>query len=70
MSDYISYKMIPSVLKIEKGDVVLLTSDITDLFLQCQDNGEILDVNGDCGGYNLQWAASSAMTAAREACSA
>ena len=32
--------------------------------------GEILDVNGDCGGYNLQWAASSAMTAAREACSA
>lgn len=45
MSDYISYKMIPSVLKIEKSDVVLLTSDITDLFLQCQDNGEILDVN-------------------------
>lgn len=45
MSDYISYKMIPFVLKIEKGDVVLLTSDITDLFLQCQDNGEILDVN-------------------------
>ncbi len=26
--------------------------------------GEILDVNGDCGGYNLQWAASSAMCAA------
>lgn len=26
--------------------------------------GEILDVNGDCGGYNLQWAASSAMVAA------
>ena len=45
MSDYISYKMIPSVLKIEKGDVVLFTSDITDLYLQCQDNGEILDVN-------------------------
>ena len=37
--------MSPSVLKIEKSDVVLLTSDITDLFLQCQDNGEILDVN-------------------------
>ena len=45
MSDYISYKKIPSVLKIEKGDVILLTSDITDLFLQCQENGEILDVN-------------------------
>lgn len=45
MSDYISYKKIPSVLKIEKGDVILLTSDITDLFLQCQENGEIMDVN-------------------------
>ena len=29
--------------------------------------GEILDVNGDCGGYNLQWAVSSAIVAAREA---
>ncbi len=45
MSDYISYKKIPSVLKIEKGDVILLTSDITDLFLHCQENGEIMDVN-------------------------
>lgn len=26
--------------------------------------GEILDVNGDCGGYNLQWTASSAIVAA------
>ncbi len=26
--------------------------------------GEILDVDGDCGGYNLQWAWSSAVTAA------
>ncbi len=23
--------------------------------------GEVLDVDGDCGGYNLQWAWSSAM---------
>ena len=29
--------------------------------------GEILDVNGDCGGYNLQWAVSSAIVAATEA---
>ncbi len=29
--------------------------------------GEILDVNGDCGGYNLQWAVSSATVAATEA---
>ncbi|MCR5474189.1 MAG: aminoacetone oxidase family FAD-binding enzyme [Lachnospiraceae bacterium] len=27
--------------------------------------GEILDVHGDCGGYNLQWAASSGMLAGR-----
>lgn len=27
--------------------------------------GEILDVTGDCGGYNLQWAWSSGITAAR-----
>lgn len=27
--------------------------------------GEILDVNGDCGGYNLQWAFSSAYVAAK-----
>ena len=26
--------------------------------------GEILDVDGQCGGYNLQWAFSSALTAA------
>lgn len=26
--------------------------------------GEILDINGDCGGFNLQWAWSSAMCAA------
>ena len=29
--------------------------------------GEILDVNGDCGGYNLQWAQSSGMMAGQEA---
>lgn len=31
--------------------------------------GEILDIDGDCGGYNLQWAWSSAMCAADGACS-
>lgn len=45
MAEYISYQKLPSILKIEKSDVILLTSDITDLFLQCQANGEILDVN-------------------------
>ncbi|MBO7186938.1 MAG: aminoacetone oxidase family FAD-binding enzyme, partial [Clostridia bacterium] len=32
---------------------------VKDLYL----TGEILDVDGDCGGYNLQWAFSSAKTA-------
>ncbi|MBO4904627.1 MAG: aminoacetone oxidase family FAD-binding enzyme [Lachnospiraceae bacterium] len=31
--------------------------------------GEMIDVNGDCGGYNLQWAASSAIVAG-SACNA
>ena len=26
--------------------------------------GEILDIDGDCGGFNLQWAWSSALCAA------
>ena len=29
--------------------------------------GEVLDVDGDCGGYNLQWAASSGILAGRSA---
>lgn len=28
--------------------------------------GEVLDIDGDCGGYNLQWAWSSATAAARD----
>ena len=28
--------------------------------------GEILDIHGDCGGYNLQWAFSSAYSAAKD----
>ncbi len=30
--------------------------------------GEILDIDGDCGGFNLQWAWSSAFTAADSVC--
>jgi len=45
MSDYISYKTIPSVLGITQGDVILLTSDITDLFVQSQEHGEVFDIN-------------------------
>ncbi len=45
MSDYISYRNIPNYLGITSGDVILLTSDITELFLQCQKQGEVLDIN-------------------------
>ena len=30
--------------------------------------GEILDVDGECGGYNLQWAYSSAQVVANAVC--
>ncbi|MBR5485173.1 MAG: NAD(P)/FAD-dependent oxidoreductase [Oscillospiraceae bacterium] len=30
--------------------------------------GEVLDIDGDCGGYNLQWAWASGITAAENAC--
>jgi predicted flavoprotein YhiN len=30
--------------------------------------GEILNIDGDCGGFNLQWAFSSAYLAAHHAC--
>lgn len=39
-----------------------LESKITKNLFFC---GEILDVDGDCGGFNLQWAWSSAYTAAK-----
>ena len=29
--------------------------------------GEVLDIDGDCGGYNLQWAWSSGYVAGRSA---
>lgn len=36
-----------------------LESNITPGLFFC---GEVLDVNGDCGGFNLQWAWSSGYT--------
>lgn len=52
-----------------KGGIDL--SEINDDFSLKSNNkifaiGEILDVNGMCGGYNLQFAFSSAMTVAKE----
>ena len=45
MSKYISYQELPSLMGLEKGDIVLLSSDITDLYIQCKKNGEKLDLN-------------------------
>jgi aminoglycoside 3-N-acetyltransferase len=43
--EYISYQQLPSVMGINKGDIVLLSSDVTDLFIQCKKHGEKLDLN-------------------------
>lgn len=46
------------------------TSDFESTTMECKSSegmyaiGEILDIDGDCGGFNLQWAWSSAMCAA------
>jgi aminoglycoside 3-N-acetyltransferase len=45
MSDYISYQHLPSLMDIKKGDIVLLSSDITDLYIQCKKHGERFDIN-------------------------
>ena len=45
MSDYISYQELPALMGIEKGDIILLSSDITDLYIQCRKHGEKLDLN-------------------------
>lgn len=48
----------------------IVTTDFLTNTLECRRHrglyaiGEVLDVDGDCGGYNLQWAWSSAMAAA------
>lgn len=47
----------------------IITSDICDITMESKLAkglyfcGEVLDIDGDCGGYNLQWAFSSAMCA-------
>ena len=40
--EYISYQELPTLMGLEKGDIVLLSSDITDLFIQCKKHGENL----------------------------
>lgn len=43
--EYISYKMIPSMWGLKKGDVVMVSSDITGLFSSCLEHGEKFDIN-------------------------
>ena len=45
MEDYVSYKDIPSLWKLKKGDVIYISSDITRLASVCHDNGELFDIN-------------------------
>lgn len=46
----------------EEFDAYSMQSKLCEGLFAC---GEILDIDGDCGGYNLQWAWSSAFLAAR-----
>lgn len=54
------------------GGVVLSEINLKNMESKHQKNlffiGEVLDVDGDCGGYNLHWAWSSAATLAVEMC--
>ena len=43
--EYISYQELPTLMGLEKGDIVLLSSDITDLFIQCKKHGEKFDID-------------------------
>lgn len=47
-------------IKTEEFDPVTLESRLVPGLFAC---GEVLDVDGDCGGYNLQWAWASGLTA-------
>ena len=45
MSDYVSYTQIPQYWNLKDGDVVFISSDITNLFLSCKQSGEFFDAN-------------------------
>ncbi len=57
--------------QVTSGGILLENLNTTDLQVKKFSGmflaGEILNVDGDCGGYNLQWAWSSAITAAHGA---
>lgn len=45
MDKYISYKSIPQKWGLKDGDVAFISSDITDLFATCLENGDKFDIN-------------------------
>lgn len=45
MDSYVSFKKIPSMWGLNKGDVVLISSDVTRLFTICHENNEEFDIN-------------------------
>ena len=45
MEKYVSYKNIPQKWGLCKGDVVFISSDVTDLFATCLENDEDFDIN-------------------------
>lgn len=58
--------------QVTKGGIPLAETDENLMSKFCKNlyfTGEILDVDGECGGYNLQWAFTSAYCAAEGICS-
>ena len=59
-----------NVAQVTAGGIVTDDFDIDTMQSKLQSGlyavGEVLDVDGDCGGYNLQWAFSSAYAAAKD----
>ena len=51
-------------IKTQDFDDKTMESKLVDGLYAC---GEVLDITGDCGGYNLQWAFSSGYIAAKSA---
>lgn len=45
MDNYVSYRKIPAMCGIKKGDVVLISSDVTRIITICHDHGEVFDAN-------------------------
>lgn len=63
--DFASAQVTKGGISLSEFDANFMSSKVNGLYA-C---GEILDMDGDCGGYNLMLAWSSALLAAKHACS-